>query len=73
MQFKSYNEGRENFHGTAQHVVLMDEECPKAIYSESLTRTAGTGSFEGGMTMLTFTPLSGLTPVVEMFLGETGE
>jgi len=25
------------------------------------------------MIMLTFTPLNGLTPVVEMFLGEMGE
>ena len=74
IQLKSYREGRESFQGTAQHVVLLDEECPKEIYSECLTRTAGTGgAFEGGMTMLTFTPLSGLTPVVEMFLGETGE
>ena len=42
-------------------------------YSECLLRTTETGGFEGGMIMLTFTPLNGLTPVVEMFLGEMGE
>ena len=38
-----------------------------------MLRTAGTGGFEGGCTMLTFTPIKGLTPVVEHFMGEVGE
>ena len=73
LQFKSYSEGRESYQGTAQHVIELDEECPMDIYSECLLRTTETGGFEGGMIMLTFTPLNGLTPVVEMFLGEMGE
>ena len=30
-------------------------------------------TYVGGMVMLTFTPLMGMTPVVELFMGEMGE
>ena len=73
LQVKSYAEGRESFQGTAQHVILLDEECPMDIYGECLMRTMPTGDFVGGLVMLTFTPLNGLTPVVELFMGEMGE
>ena len=62
--FKSYDQRREAFQGTAQDVVWLDEECPLDIYSECLIRTMTTN----GLVMLTFTPLSGLTEVVLTFL-----
>ena len=46
----------------------MDEEPPDDIYVECLLRTVKTPDFEGGMLMLTFTPLQGLTPLVLEFL-----
>ena len=67
VQFKSYETGRASFQGTAQHGVLMDEEPPYDIYEESLIRTAKTGDFPGGILLLTFTPLKGLTDIVQEF------
>lgn len=64
LQFKSYDQGRRSFQGTEQHVIWLDEECPQDVYGESLMRTAATGEFEGGLIMMTFTPLNGLTPLI---------
>ncbi len=68
VQFKSYDQRREAFQGTSQHVIWLDEECPEDIYSECLIRTAETSDFDGGMILLTFTPLLGVTPLVLSFL-----
>ena len=68
LNFKSYDQRRESFQGTSQHVILLDEECPEDIYTECLIRCMATGEFPGGILMLTFTPLMGLTPVVLSFL-----
>jgi phage terminase large subunit-like protein len=68
LQFKSYDQKREGFQGTEQHVIWNDEECPQDIYEECLLRTAATSDFEGGLLMLTFTPLMGMTPLVLSFL-----
>lgn len=62
--FKTYKEGRESYQGTAQHIIWLDEEPPLDVYSESLMRTMTTN----GMTLLTFTPLRGISDVVMMFL-----
>jgi phage terminase large subunit-like protein len=62
--FKSYQQGRGSFEGTAQHVVWLDEEPPIDIYGECLTRTATTG----GILVLTFTPLDGLSETVMQFM-----
>jgi phage terminase large subunit-like protein len=62
--FKSYQQGRKSFQGTAQHVVWLDEEPPADVYTEALTRTATTG----GLLIATFTPLSGLSAVAKGFL-----
>ena len=62
--FKSYEQGRGAFEGTAKDVILLDEEPPQDIYGECLIRTATTN----GITMLTFTPLEGLSEVVRSFL-----
>lgn len=62
--FKSYNQGRGSFEGTAQHVILLDEEPPEDVYGECLIRTTTTK----GIIMLTFTPLNGISAVVRDFL-----
>lgn len=61
---KSYQQGRGSFEGTAQHVVWDDEEPPEDVYGEQIIRTATTG----GILMLTFTPLEGMSEVVQRFL-----
>jgi phage terminase large subunit-like protein len=65
---KSYDQRRESFQGTKKHGIWLDEEPPDDIHVECLLRTAQTSDFEGGMLMLTFTPLQGLTPLVLEFL-----
>lgn len=62
--FKSYEMSQDKFMGTAQHVIWLDEECPKDIYTQCVTRTATTG----GIVMLTFTPEHGLTDIVKDFM-----
>lgn len=70
LAFKSYDQGRRVFQGTAKHVIWLDEECPEDVYGECLIRTATTG----GIIMLTFTPLLGMSPLVRSFLQpDTGE
>lgn len=67
--FKSYQQGRGSFEGTAQHVILLDEEPPADIYGECLIRTATTN----GLVMLTFTPLEGMSEVATRFMPGTGD
>lgn len=62
--FKSFDQGRRSFQGTAKEVIWLDEECPVDVYNECLMRTATTR----GIIMTTFTPLSGLTEHVLQFL-----
>lgn len=64
--FKSYDQGRKKFQGTAKHVVWLDEEPDLDIYSECMLRLMTTD----GIMMLTFTPLQGLSDVALMFLPE---
>lgn len=61
---KSYQQGRGSFEGTAQHVIWDDEEPPMDVYGEQIIRTATTK----GVLMLTFTPLEGMSDVVQQFL-----
>jgi phage terminase large subunit-like protein len=62
--FKSYEQKRESFQGLTLEYAWMDEETPEAIFDEVLTRTATTN----GVLALTFTPLQGLTPLIQRFL-----
>ena len=64
IQLKSYEKGREKWQGETLDFVWFDEEPPSDIYTEGLTRTNATG----GMTLITFTPLLGMTDVVKRFL-----
>jgi phage terminase large subunit-like protein len=66
IQLKSYEKGREKWQGETLDFVWFDEEPPADIYTEGLTRTNATG----GMTLITFTPLLGLTEVVRRFIME---
>jgi phage terminase large subunit-like protein len=61
--FKSYEQGRKSFEGTEQDLIFLDEEVPADIYTECLIRTMTTH----GLILLTFTPLQGVSDVVQMF------
>lgn len=62
--FKSYDQGREKWQGTARHFIWLDEEPPEAIYDEALVRTMTVH----GLMMVTFTPLKGLSKVALRFM-----
>lgn len=61
---KTYEQGRETWQGTEIDIIWLDEEPPMDIYSEALIRTMTTG----GIVMLTFTPLRGMSDVVMSFI-----
>lgn len=67
--FKSYQQGRGSFEGTAQDLIWLDEEPPLDVYGECLIRTATTN----GLIMLTFTPLAGISETVMQFMAKNGE
>lgn len=60
LQFMSYDQGREAFQATERDVIWEDEEPPIEIHNENLIRTMTTG----GIVILTFTPLKGLSETV---------
>lgn len=67
--FKSYSEGRKSFQGTSKHVIWFDEEPDIEVYMEAVMRTMKVpGTDEGGLVLVTFTPLQGYTEVVTSFL-----
>lgn len=72
LAFKSYDQGREKFQGTKKHGISLDEEPDMGVYTECLTRlTATVPGDEDGIMICTFTPLSGMSAVVLMFLNES--
>lgn len=61
---KTYEQGWQKWQGTAPHVVWMDEEPDDyKIFSEAQTRTLTSH----GVVFVTFTPLLGVTELVEHF------
>jgi phage terminase large subunit-like protein len=66
LSFKAYEKGREKWQGETLHGVWYDEEPPLEIYAEGRTRTQALG----GVTIITFTPLKGMSEVVRLFLDE---
>lgn len=64
--FKSYEQGRKKFQGGTVDWLWLDEEPPIDIYSEALTRTTATK----GIVYITFTPLLGMSQVVQRFTQE---
>jgi phage terminase large subunit-like protein len=63
--FKSYEQGRTKFQAETIDFWWPDEEPPPDIYAEGLTRT--NKGQKGQRSMLTFTPLLGMTEVVRQF------
>lgn len=66
LSFKTYEKGREKWQGPTLDGVWFDEEPPLDIYTEGLTRT--NRGQRGQFTMITFTPLLGMSEVVSLFL-----
>lgn len=64
LNFKSYDQGRDKFQGTKKHIIWLDEEPPDDVEEECLLRTMTTG----GIVIITFTPVEGLTPFVQTYL-----
>lgn len=72
LQFKSYDQGRRKFQGTAKDVIWGDEEPPEDVYTEMLARIAPRRKGEpSGIALITFTPLQGLSGVVMKFIQES--
>jgi phage terminase large subunit-like protein len=71
--FKSYDQGRRTFQGTAKHVIWLDEEPPAPVYDECMLRLMTTD----GLMLCTFTPLLGMTEIATRFMpkgaGANGE
>ena len=61
--FKSFDQGRASFQGTARDVIHLDEEPEIDVYEECLLRTLTVK----GHVMLTMTPLLGLSDMVRHF------
>jgi phage terminase large subunit-like protein len=61
--FKSYDQGRSKWQANTVHFVWFDEEPPEDVYMEGITRTNATK----GSVIMTFTPLMGMSAVVERF------
>lgn len=66
LKFMSYDQGARAVMGDEQHLIWCDEEPPLAFYTEAVTRTMTTG----GICILTFTPLLGMSEVVQNFMEE---
>ena len=74
LTLKSYDQKRQAFQGTTSEFIWLDEECPDDIYTECVLRTMDTPDLPGGgLVLLTFTPLMGLTPLILQFLPGGGQ
>jgi phage terminase large subunit-like protein len=62
--FKSYEQGRESWQGPPKDFVWFDEEPPEDIHTEGRART----QTKGRRSMMTFTPLQGMSTVVAGFV-----
>lgn len=69
LTFKSYEQGRQKWQGEPVDLIWMDEEPDEEIYNEAITRTNATG----GIILVTFTPLKGMSTVVMRFLQEASD
>lgn len=67
--FRSFVQGREIFQGFELDGFWPDEECPRDVYEEGQVRLMTSH----GLCTLTFTPLEGLTELVEQLLGTPEE
>jgi phage terminase large subunit-like protein len=69
LYLKAYEQGRGKWQANTVHGIWFDEEPPADVYYEGITRTNATG----GIIMLTFTPLKGMSDVVGRYLLEQNE
>lgn len=67
LTLKSYEQGREKFQGETLDGIWFDEEPEMEIYSEGKTRTQAGDNGAGGIVIMTFTPLKGMSDVVQRF------
>ena len=65
LQFRSYEQGRENLQSATIDFVYCDEEPPSDLIGELRARLGATGGFM----YMAFTPLKGMTPLVQEFWG----
>lgn len=63
LQFRSYEQGRENLQAATIDFVYCDEEPPSEVIGELRARIGATGGFM----YMAFTPLKGMTPLVQEF------
>ena len=63
LQFRSYEQGRENLQSATIDFVYCDEEPPTELLGELRARLGATGGFM----YMAFTPLKGMTPLVQEF------
>jgi phage terminase large subunit-like protein len=64
--FKAYEQGVEKYMGKSVNFIILDEEPSSEIYTQCITRTAD----NDGLVLMTFTPESGMTSVVNQFLND---
>ncbi|WP_217551108.1 terminase family protein, partial [Pantoea sp. GbtcB22] len=64
ISLKAYAQGRERFQGATIDYLWLDEEPDESIFTEALTRT----NIARGPSVLTFTPLKGMSSVVKRYL-----
>ena len=64
IMLKTYEQGRIAWQGDAVDFIHIDEECPIEVYNEAMIRLMTTN----GSIITTFTPLSGLTELVDSIL-----
>lgn len=62
-EFKSYDQGAGAFASVERDIIVLDEEPPEDVMNECVMRTMTTN----GIVMLSFTPLKGVTRVVNKF------
>lgn len=67
--FKRYDQGRESWQGPSKDVIWCDEEPPEDVYAEALARLIATN----GIIYTTFTPLKGMSKVVDRLINGPGD
>lgn len=65
---KTFEMDRKALQAANIDLVAFDEEPPEAVYTECIMRLRGNANKEPGISMLLFTPLQGLSPVVLKYL-----
>ena len=63
LEFRAYEQGREAIQGFPADIIVIDEQPKDDFWSEALVRT----SARQGIVLCAFTPLKGMTSLVEKF------